>query len=79
MAGSKPGNSTIIKAAAKISKMVSVYGATNLEFVTTPGFNIAVQNLVVEYQLFKASDDFAGQIDSSGPIRPNEDVPPGPP
>lgn len=75
MAGSKTGTPTIIRLSRKICKMVAVYGAGNLATVTTPEFETAVLALVVACQAFEALDDFPGQIDSSGFIRPGEDQP----
>jgi len=75
MAGSKTGTPSIIRLARKICALVGTYGAGNLATVTTPEFAAAVFALVVACQAFEAIDDFPGQIDSSGFIRPGEDVP----
>lgn len=76
MAGSKTGTPTIIESVRVICRMVGVYGAGNLATVTTPEYAAAVFALVAACQAFEALDDFPGQIDSSGPIRGGEDIPP---
>lgn len=75
MAGTKTGTPTIIRAARVICRMVGVWGAGDLATKTTPEFATAVFALVTACQAFEALDDFPGQIDSSGGIRPGEDVP----
>lgn len=74
MAGSKTGTPSIIQLSRKICKLVAIYGAGDLATVATPEFQAAVFALMAACQAFDALDDFPGQIDSSGGIRPGEDV-----
>jgi len=74
MAGSKTGTPSIIRLVRRICSIVGRYGAGNLATVTTPAHAEAVMALMVACQAFEALDDFPGQIDSSGFIRPGEVV-----
>lgn len=75
MAGTVTGVPTIIKLTRKICRLVGTYGAGNMAAATTPEFAAAVLALVTACQAFEALDDQPGEIDSTAPIRPGEDVP----
>lgn len=72
----RTGTPTIIVLVRKICKMYNLYGAANLEAATTPAYAAAVAALAVACHAFEALDDFPGQIDYSGTIRPGEDIAP---
>lgn len=74
MAGSKTGSPTIIKLARHICRVRSRYGASDLATKATPEFEAAVTALAVACAVFEALDDYPGQIDSSAPLRPGEDI-----
>ena len=75
MAGSRTGTPKIIQSTRVICRMVHTYGATDLSTKTTPAFAAAVAALVAACAAFEALDDYPGQIDNTGPIRPGEDGP----
>lgn len=75
MAGSKTGTPTIIRLVRKICRVRSVFGAGDLATKTTPEYAAAVAALAIACAAFEALDDFPGEIDSSGGIRPGEDLP----
>lgn len=76
MAGSKTGTPTIIKLARRICRTKAVWGAADLATVATPEFAAAVEVLMTACAAFDALDDFPGEIDNTGTLRPGEDGPP---
>lgn len=77
MARRVTGVSSILVGARLICRMVGRYGTARLATATTPELAAAVTTLVVACQAFDALDDYPGQIDQSGPVRPGEDSSPG--
>ena len=74
MAGTVTGSSTIIKLMRKICRLVSIYGAGDLQTRATPEFKTAVLALVSVCAAFEALDDFPGEVDATPPLRVGEDV-----
>jgi len=74
MAGTVTGSSSIIKLVRKICKLVTVYGAGDLQTRATPEFKTAVLALVAACTAFEALDNFPGEVDAVAPIRVGEDV-----
>lgn len=72
MAGSKTGTPTIIKLARKICKLVTIWGASDLEARTSPEFQLAIEALMVACHAFEIADDYPGQVDSSTPLGPED-------
>jgi len=75
MAGSKTGTPTIIKLSRRICKLKALWGASDLQAKTSPGFKTAVDALVVACLAFEALDDYPAEIDATDPYGP-EDLPP---
>lgn len=75
MAGSKTGTPTIIKLARRICKVRALWGASDLQAKTSPGFRAAVDALAIACAAFEALDDYPAQIDRTTPYGP-EDLPP---
>lgn len=75
MARTVDGTSTILAASRVICRLVGRFGTARFAARTTPEFGAAVEALVVACMAFEALDDYPGQIDSSGTIRPGEDTP----
>jgi hypothetical protein len=74
MAGSKTGSPTVIALARHICRIKSRFGLSDLATKATPEFAAAVDALTIACAVFDALDDYPGQIDSSAPIRPGEDI-----
>lgn len=74
MAGSKTGSPTVIALARHICRVANRYGLSDLATKATPEFASAITALVAACAAFEALDDYPGQIDSSTPIRPGEDI-----
>lgn len=74
MAGSKTGTPTVIQLARHICRIKSRFGLSDLALKTTPEFEAAVNALALACAVFESLDDYPGQIDSSAPIRPGEDI-----
>lgn len=70
------GTSSILYASRIVCRMVGKFGTARFALRTTPAFAAAVEALVTACMAFEALDDYPGQIDSSGPIRPGEDTGP---
>lgn len=70
------GTSSYLKYARSICRIYGRFGVSALDTNVSPEFAAAVQALVIACQAFEAIDDYPGEIDQSGPIRPGEDVPP---
>lgn len=74
MAGSKTGTPTVIALSRHICRVVNRYGVSDLATKGTPEFAAAITALVAACAAFEALDDYPGQIDSSTPLRPGEDI-----
>ena len=76
----RTGTPTIIKLVRKVCRVYAVLGAGDLATKTTPEYALAVAALALACHAFEALDDYPGEIDYSGGIRPGEDImPPIPP
>jgi hypothetical protein len=77
MARTVNGVSTILTASRAICRVVGIFGTSAFALATNnvPEFAAAVTALVVACRQFDGLDDYAGQIDTSGPAGP-EDPPP---
>lgn len=76
MARTVDGFSSFLVGARLICRIVGKYGTNGIATRGTPELAAAATALVVACQAFELLDDHPGEIDSSGPIRPGEDVTP---
>lgn len=72
MAGRRSGTASIVEAAKRISRMVTVYGAGDLTARTSADFTACIVALVECYAVLAGTDDLLLQIDRHAPFGPED-------
>jgi len=69
---SRTGTPLVIKLSRKICRVVSKYGAIDLESRTSVEFKAAVAALMLACAAFEAADNYPAEIDSVAPDGPED-------